>query len=240
MADMADQDALGRQEAELALIQAMYPEANWNAKRQELTYRPEAGGTLTLRLPKDYPGKSTPELVSATAKDKTDLRDLAQHKIYALDLPPDEEALDSILQAFDELVKNQHASRPVDQISAKTSSKPSFKTVIIWLHHLLNTNKRKLALNPSVNSDAVQGITKPGYPGVLIYSGTADAVDAHVAELKDQRWQAFQVRFDEPGDSPWRFLSPGRVVEVETMAEVTKNIQDDANRQTFLKAIGVK
>jgi len=246
MADVPDLQAAGeRQEAELALLTAMYPDSlEWNEKRQELTYRNEEGGVLTLRLPRDYPGKSTPELVTATGKDKTDLRDLARSRMVAMENPPDEEALDAIIQAFDELVKqrsqiSQKVGLSVDQLSAKKTSKPTCKTVVVWLHHLLNTNKRKLALNPSVNSGAVKGITKPGYPGVLVYSGTTDAVEAHVAELKNQRWAAFQVRFDEPSESPWDFATAG-ILEVESMSEVTKNIVGEINKQAFLKAIGVK
>ena len=246
MADTPDLDATGgRQEAELALLAAMYPGSlDWNGQRRELTYRTEEGGVLTLRLPDDYPEKSTPQLVTATGKNKTDLRDLARSRMVALENHPDEETLDAIIQAFDELVKqraqtSQETGHPVDQLNGKNTSKPAFKTVVVWLHHLLNTNKRKLALNPSINSGAVKGITKPGYPGVLVYSGNADAVEAHVAELRNQRWQAFQVRLDEPGQSPWNFAADS-ILEVESMSEVTKNIVGEINKQAFLKAIGVK
>jgi len=233
-----------RRRTEIELLQAGYPEeVRWNKTRQELTYKPE-GGILTLRLPDDYPGKGTPELVSATSKDKTDLRALTRSQILALELCLDQEALDAIIQAFDELLgqtsqASQEPDLPIEQCASKSSSNLKCKTIIIWLHHLLNTNKRKLALAPGMSLGAIGGITKPGYPGVLVYSGDSDVVQAHVAELRNQRWQAFQIRFDEVGELPWKFNTVG-VVEVQTMSEVTKNIADENNRQIFLKAIGVK
>jgi len=245
MADPPDLDIAGRQEAELGLLEAMYPDTlHWSKQRQELTYRPEEGGVLTLRLPNDYPGTSSPELVSATSEDKTDLRNLARSYISALELSPNEESLDAIIQGFDELVKqrpeaDQASEHRLNQPHALSAPRSTFTTVIIWLHHLINTNKRKLALNPSVNPGAVTGITKPGYPGVLVYSGTADAIEAHVAELRNQRWQAFHVRYHEPAASAWKFAAAG-IVEVESMSEVTKNIVDEDDKQTFLRAIGVK
>jgi len=229
-----------RREAELALLQAIYPsEIQWSEQRQELTYRAGEGGTLVVRLPNDYPGSSNPVLVSATGCDKTDLRDATRDRMTAMNIQPAEEILDALVQAFEELVMQRRAQSPVENPMPADAPKVKFRTVVIWLHHLLNTNKRKLALNPTVNSNAIKGIAKPGYPGVLLYSGQAGAVEEHVAELKNQRWQAFQVRLDEPGDIPWCFLSPG-ISEVQTMAEVSQSIQGEGNRQAFLKAIGVK
>ena len=229
-----------RREAELALLQAIYPnELEWSEQRQELTYRMDKGGTLVIRLPNDYPGGSSPVLVSATGCDKTDLRDATRDCISAVNVQPAEEILDALVQAFEELVMQRRAQSPAEDSAPADAPKVKFKTVVIWLHHLLNTNKRKLALNPTVSPDTIKGITKPGHPGVLLYSGQAEAVEEHVAELRNQRWQAFQVRLDEPGDIPWSFVLPG-ISEVQTMAEVTQNIQSDSNRQAFLEAIGVK
>ncbi|EXJ90514.1 hypothetical protein A1O1_03617 [Capronia coronata CBS 617.96] len=229
------------------------------------------------------------------------------------------------------------------------------KTVIIWLHHLLALSKRKLAVTPttttttisttgttmssssssspsSSNSISISGLTKPGYPGIMVFSGPKDLVDAHVRELRGLNWQAFQVRYDsddekedgmgwsmaragttsgntntntntsattttadraaeaasdhvsaatattatgkkkadgrkdkhkhkhnhehsngnkysggsktnnnrhEPGE--WRFShGQGKIVEVETMADVVKGIVEEENRKVFLRAVGVK
>ncbi|KAL2396967.1 hypothetical protein ABEF93_005331 [Exophiala dermatitidis] len=185
--------------------------------------------------------------------------------------------------------------------------KPPTKTVIIWLHHLLALSKRKLAVNPTVqtgppssssssSASGISGLTKPGYPGIMIFSGPRDLVDAHVAQLKGLNWQAFQVRYDsgedgivvgsgrkldhddgrqdmdtdkqkqnhkqkhqqkqkqkqshthaQSGQKPttqgaeWHFShGQGKIVEVETMAEVVKAIVDEDKKEIFLRAIGVK
>ena len=237
----------GRREAEISLLQAMYPDnVQWNNGREELTYSTADGVTLTVRVSGDYPGRSRPVLVSAFDSDKTDLRDLTRSRIEELNLQPDEEILDSVVQAFEEAVKD-HASRTtaIDSSSPNPDPVPSaqgmkFKTVIVWLHHLLNTNKRKLALNPSLAPETVAGVTKPGHPGVLIFSGEQTAVDAHCAELRSQRWQKFQVRYDDLVVQPWRFSHLSGIVEVETMSEVTQSILDPGDRDAFLRAIGVK
>ncbi|KAL2429953.1 hypothetical protein ABEF95_013460 [Exophiala dermatitidis] len=204
--------------------------------------------------------------------------------------------------------------------------RPPTKTVIIWLHHLLALSKRKLAVTPSTtahthtttgtlssssSSSGISGLTKPGYPGIMIFSGPRDLVDAHVAQLKGLNWQAFQVRYDSDEDgivassgtggqsrgggkldtaqkdmgtdkqnhkqkqkdkekqqqkqshtrnksgekptthgesqgipgsgSEWHFShGQGKIVEVETMAEVVKAIVDDDKKEIFLRAVGVK
>lgn len=136
----------------------------------------------------------------------------------------------------------------------------------------------------------------------MIFSGAASLVDAHVRELKDLNWQAFQVRYDsfEDGDDDegeeddedeesddtrtmsrrrprprrrrrrWRFAHEedthddgnrgvgtmnskrrttttpttgpkvGKIVEVETMAELVKGITRESDRRVFLRAVGVR
>jgi hypothetical protein len=84
--------------------------------------------------------------------------------------------------------------------SSTTSIQDDAKqTTIVWLHHLLNTNKRKLALSPT--DHAVSGISKPGYSGVLIFSGPASGVKGHVNVLKQQNWTAFQIMYED--ESEW-------------------------------------
>jgi hypothetical protein len=142
------------------------------------------------------------------------------------------------------------------------------KTVIIWLHHLLATSKRKLAIAPTTTmhmhargheSTSVSGVTKPGYPGVMLFSGPRDLVDAHVQELKALNWQAFQVRYDSdeeqhpaPASSSsststvastveWPFTHErGKIVEVESMADLVRGIAREQDKETFLRAVGVK
>lgn len=238
-------DSAERRDVEIALLQAMYPsELTWLQQRQELTYKSEAGGSLTIRVSDQYPTGSRPDLIQAFDADKDDIREIVRQKIDSLDLPIGEEILDSIVQAFDEVIRN-HQVAVRDTAAASTSNKGSLdqqthKTVIVWLHHLLNTNKRKLALNPSVSMDQISGVTKPGYPGVLVYTGVTQAVDAHVSELKNQRWQAFQVRLEEVGKSAWTFSHGSCIKEVESMSEVAQSILQDDRRQEFLEAVGIK
>lgn len=88
----------------------------------------------------------------------------------------------------------------------------------------------------------------------MIFSGGAGLVDAHVRELKDLNWQAFQVRYDSADDgggpARWRFAHEeddeglesrkARIVEVETMAQLVKGIVGAREREVFLRVVGVK
>jgi hypothetical protein len=105
----------------------------------------------------------------------------------------------------------------------------------VWLHHLLNTNKRKQALSPP--SPEVSGATKPGYPGVLLYSGPAEAVSEHVNELRQLNWQAYSVRLKS--DEAWTFKHGTGVQEFETMKEVVADIEED-KKQLFMEAMRMK
>ncbi|CAK3909619.1 Trichoplein multi-domain [Lecanosticta acicola] len=104
-------------------------------------------------------------------------------------------------------------------------------TTIIYLHHLLNTTKRKQCLSPPPSpssSSSISGITKPGYPGVLIYSGAAEEVREHVQGLKALNWQAFQVRLEVA--EGWKFAHGEGMVEVERMSEVVGGIVEEDDR----------
>ncbi|KAF2192735.1 hypothetical protein K469DRAFT_717324 [Zopfia rhizophila CBS 207.26] len=110
------------------------------------------------------------------------------------------------------------------------------KSVMIWLRHLLALSKRKLALYPS---SSVAGIAKPGYPGIVVFTGPTSAIDEHVNTLEVENWQAFQVRYEEEGEL-WEFVHEG-VREVETMAEVVKSMGGwRREEEEFLKAVGIK
>jgi hypothetical protein len=240
-----------RPQAELSLLHAMYPEdsVKFNPTTCELYFKPstDTAASLVLRLPDTYPETGRPQVISACDCNKHDLRKEVTDVVAELSGPVEDgrggEVLDVVIERFLEL-----ASTPQQPQSDATRSKTNestdspFKTVIIWLHHLLATSKRKLALHPSNSSDAISGVTKPGYPGVMLFTGDQDAVDEHVAELKRLNWQAFQVRYEE--DQHWRLGrtndANGVIVEVETMAEVVQCIEEEDRREQFLKAVGVK
>lgn len=311
-----------RLEAELSLLEAMYPSSiTYTPKSRELWFKTSprddssttnstnnaSGGELKLRLPDSYPESGVPTLISARDGVKNDLRDQTRRAIGELNLVEGEEGLDRIIGAFEALLSDLLATSTEDPLSHKTEPTGSAtmngtkvqqqqqqdpmapKTVIIWLHHLLATSKRKLAITPTLTAStstptrtsssatnksttttsSLSGITKPGYPGIMIFSGASALVDAHVRELKDLNWQAFQVRYDsseaddggdEVGESRrrWKFghdeeedanttaatggtpRETGKIVEVETMAELVKGITRERDREVFLRSVGVK
>ncbi|KAI1737579.1 hypothetical protein F4680DRAFT_428134 [Xylaria scruposa] len=252
-------EAAERFEAELELLLAMYPDSlSFSPKARELKYshcsddeasaKPPA--VLLLRLPDTYPLAGFPEVISATGHYKEDLRSATKGAFGSIGAAAGEELLDALLLAFRDLVSSQEDLRhnatteTVGQSESQKTNAPANRTVIIWLHHLLNTNKRKLALNPSMTGSKVSGITKPGYPGVLIFSGERGAIESHVSELRNQRWQAFQVRYDtDDGGVPseiWRFKHGEGICEVESMSDVAQSIVDSRQRELFLGSIGIK
>ncbi|KAI0456858.1 hypothetical protein F5B21DRAFT_465888 [Xylaria acuta] len=252
-------EAAERFEAELDLLLAMYPDSlSFSPKARELKYshcsddeastKPPA--VLLLRLPDTYPLDGFPEVISAMGHHKEDLRSATGATFCSIGAPAGEEVLDALLLAFGDLVGSQEDPRQnattwvMGQSESQGANALANRTVIIWLHHLLNTNKRKLALNPSMAGSKVSGVTKPGYPGVLVFSGERSAVESHVLELRNQRWQAFQIRYDtEDGGVPsevWRFKHDEGIREVESMSDIAQSIVDPQQKDLFLGSIGVK
>ncbi|KAK3674561.1 hypothetical protein LTR78_005647 [Recurvomyces mirabilis] len=232
---MNDQD--DRLSAEVALLESMYPEQlHFDPRAQEVSYK-SASGSLQVRLPAGYLHDSPPDILAAGAG-RRDLRSDLKKRIT--DLAIGEEVLDSIIAIFDELceeVERQAASNTSAQAHKyETTQAPEPKaTVVIWLHHLLNTNKRKQALSPP--SSAVSGLSKPGYPGVLVYSGPSSGVHEHVNELKQLNWAAFQVRFET--DEEWIFEHGTGVKEVEAMKDLVVDV-GEARREEFMEAMRMK
>ncbi|KAI1151228.1 hypothetical protein F4825DRAFT_369851 [Nemania diffusa] len=251
-------EAAERCEAELALLLAMYPESlSYSSQARELKYshcddissgKPAA--VLLLRLPDSYPLDGSPEVISATGHNKEDLRSAAKAAFCSIGAPVGEEVLDVLLLAFKDLVSSQEdlgllaTTQSSGQSELETRNVPANRTVIIWLHHLLNTNKRKLALNPRIADAKISGVTKPGYPGVLIFSGERSAVDSHVLDLRNQKWQAFQIRYDtDDGRVPsetWQFKHGAGIYEVESMSDVAQSIVSPQQKEIFLSSIGIK
>ncbi|KAF1970903.1 hypothetical protein BU23DRAFT_581860 [Bimuria novae-zelandiae CBS 107.79] len=222
---------------ELELLEAMYPEQiGYDAKSRALKFTAE-GAMLELRIPDSYPESGFPDVIGASDAQKNDLRERMRSAIRDLGLAEGEEALDAIAASFQSLLDADSASQAAADAansSPATDTPASSKTVIIWVHHLLALSKRKLALSPA----SLCGMTKPGYPGVMLFSGPAAAVTEHVNTLKTQNWQAFQVRYEEA--ELWAFEHASGIREVEPMAEVVKRIQDEKRREEFLKAVGIK
>ncbi|KAL1797030.1 hypothetical protein ACET3X_005570 [Alternaria dauci] len=233
-----------RLETELELLEAMYPEqTHHDPKSRELKFSHDSHASLLLRLPERYPELGLPDVISATDAAKNDLRTRVKDAVKELGLAEGEEALDAIIAAFQQVVESAPVASDAISDATAGANGSTFKTVIVWLHHLLNTNKRKSALLPPEVTPPVSGITKPGYPGVLVYSGPFTAVTEHVNDLKAKNWQAFQVRYEE--EELWHFAHGMGVVEVESMSEVVKSVETEGatgntQKEKLLKAIGIR
>jgi hypothetical protein len=224
-----------RLEMEVELLEAMYPEqATYDSKARELKFTQE-GAILQLRLPDSYPESGLPDVIAASNAAKTDIRTATKSAIKDAGLIEGEEALDALIAAFQQVLESNITTQNDNQSSSRTVDTDGAKTVIIWLHHLLATSKRKLAISPTTLS----GLTKPGYPGVMIFSGPASAITEHVNTLKAENWQAFQVRYEE--DVLWEFRHGKGVKETETLGEVVKAVEGKpGQKEEFLKAVGIK
>jgi hypothetical protein len=237
-------DGPARLETELELLDAMYPhQTHYHPKSRELSFSQDDHASLLLRLPESYPVAGCPDIISATDAAKNDLRTRMRDAVAALGLAEGEEALDAIFAAFHHMLESAPAEPDASQPDSANDSPDTPKTVIVWLHHLLNTNKRKLALSPPPSMPPVSGLTKPGYPGLLVYSGPSIAVTEHVNTLKAQNWQAFQVRYEEA--ELWHFVHGDGVKEMETMSHVVKSVETKGTtgktqKEELLKAIGIK
>ena len=233
-----------RLHSELTLLKAMYPDQiAYDQHASELKYT-TVHDSFTLRVPERYLEDELPEVLAAIVN-RTDAREHLRHDINTL--PVGEEVLDSIVIAFENAVEGlkllaarearQRAEKDGSSVPKNSGDCPSTAqaTVVVWLHHLLNTNKRKQALSPP--SSEVSGVTKPGYPGVLIYSGPSDAVHEHVNELKSLNWQAFQVRLES--DEEWTFVHGKGVKEVEAMKDIVTEI-GEGGKEAFLDAMRMR
>ena len=229
----ADKDE--RLQSEISLLEAMYPEqVTFDSKAREMRFNSEKA-SFTLRLPAGYLDEELPDVISASFG-RHDGREILKRSITQC--PVGEEVLDSIITSFNELSESDQfsAGMVLESDNSKESYGSSGKaTVIVWLHHLLNTNKRKQALSPP--SPDVSGITKPGYPGVLVYTGSATAVHEQVNDLRQLNWQAFSVRHES--EEEWTFQHGKGVKEFETMKEVVADIGEDRKEQ-FMEAMRMK
>ncbi|KAI9692053.1 MAG: hypothetical protein M1820_009556 [Bogoriella megaspora] len=230
-------------EEELALLQAMYPEElNYEPHSRELSFTTTGNAVLILRIQDSYPSTdSFPDIISATGPPPTkhDLRNQFRTALQDAQLNPQEPVLDTIINIFNDLCTNASIEMTNNALSSNTNhltdnedAKPL--TVIIWLHHLLNTSKRQLALNPPA---PVSGISKPGHPGVLVFSGPSSLVSQHVRELKALRWQAFSVRAEIA--ELWEFSHGEGVREVGSMGEVVAGVVGEGRRDVVLDVLKI-
>lgn len=245
-----DENASSLQD-EITLLQAMYPdELHFNDKTQDIIYTSSSHATLNIRLPSLYPASNAlPDLISVTGPppQKFDLRNQYREALRDAHLVPGDPVLDAMINVFHELLESSALHAEADPRSGDTQealngvSNPDgsqFLTVVIWLHHLLATSKRKQALDPPRSAHGfVSGLTKPGYPGLMIFSGPAAEVEEQVQALKGLNWQAFQVRYEEA--ERWEFKHGEGMKEVETMGEVVEEIGEE-RKEVFMEAMRMK
>ncbi|KAI1812474.1 hypothetical protein GGS20DRAFT_557869 [Poronia punctata] len=244
-----ESEASDRLQAELDLLFAMYPDSlSYSPKARELKYTHDhhSSASLLLRLPETYPLEGAPEVISAVGPCKEDLRSATKETFLSIDGEEEEEVLDALILGFRDLVSSREVlSSKDDDLVVDRPGRVHNRTVVIWLHHLLNTNKRKLALSAA---GAISGVTKPGYPGVLVFAGEKSAVDSHVAELRNQKWQAFQIRYDVVGDAEnsegrseaWRFKHGVGICEADSMSDLVQDILDPEHKDIFVRCVGIK
>lgn len=248
---------------ELSLLTAIYPsQTTFSPHSLELKYTHIPSATLTLRLPSTYPLSGLPSIISASTPNKTDIRDRTASAVADLELPAGQECLDAYISTFISILEDSDAHSSPSAFSEANNrfqhetpapAPVRWKTVVIWLHHLLNTNKRKLALHPPSSVPPVSGLSKPGYPGVLVFSGPKEAVDAHVEVLRREKWAAFQVRFEEECESEegWVFTHGAGVREVQGMGEVVAGVDCEEGKgkdggkgkrqkEDLMRAVGIK
>jgi hypothetical protein len=68
--------------------------------------------------------------------------------------------------------------------------------VLIWFHHVKNTDKRKNLVSWARELGCC-GYSKPGFPGVVVVEGLAPDVREYVARVRALQWQAMQVRAEQ-------------------------------------------
>lgn len=217
-----------RYHAEIELLKAMYP-GQLQERDRELNFT-SIQFQLQLRLPCQYLVDALPEVIIASIG-RQDTRD-EMSKIL-LSCPKGEEILDAIILAFSEMAASIFPHKDLEEIHHQTPNE-THATVIIWLHHLLNTDKRKQCLSPAAS---VSGVTKPGHPGVLIYSGSSEAVYEHVDDLKQLHWAAFQVRLEV--EVEWKFKHGNGMIEVESLKDVAIEVGEH-NKENFLESMRMR
>lgn len=197
--------------------------------------------TLPFTLPASYPSNGQPIVgVSAQHVSNGQLQSLQAALNTILDSlsSSTEERLLQIIESFREHVRTTLTQPAIEAIDPKATAKaeatPVSPTVVvlIWFHHLLSTTKRK-----AIKSlESLCGISKPGYPGILVLQGRKPALDEAITELKSMRWQAMQVRGEvECGKK----LDSG-IHEVEKVAEVVTKMDEIGLGDWCLSALKMK
>jgi hypothetical protein len=199
------------------------------------------GVVLFFTLPLSYPSKRNPIVaVSAPRLSESQRQSLQKELNSILDglSSSTEERLLEIVEAFREQIPTASTISAIEATTLEPSVSsnpvpdiPAF-VVLIWFHHLLSTTKRK-----AIKSlDSLRGISKPGYPGILVLQGPKLALDEAITDLKSMRWQAIQVR----GEIECVKLLQNGIHEVEKVAEVVAKMEEIELGDWCLSALKMK
>lgn len=197
--------------------------------------------SLHLALPASYPSNGQPIVgVSAQHVSESQLQSLQTALSTILDglVSSTEERLLQIIESFREHIHTILTQPAIDAVdpNATATTEPISITptvvVLIWFHHLLSTTKRK-----AIKSlESLCGISKPGYPGILVLQGPKPALDEAITELKSMRWQAMQVR----GEIECEKELESGIHEVEKVAEVVTKMEEIGLGDWCLSALKMK
>jgi RWD domain len=191
---------------------------------------------LHFSLPRGYPAQQNPVVTfSAPNLSKAEHQAL-QAKLNAIlsSLSSTDERILEIIESFNLSIPTatQESFTQVLFPQPTTSHEPNI-VVLIWFHHLLSLTKRKAILA----LQSVRGISKPGYPGILVLQNHKPVLNDAITELKGMKWQAMQVRAEIECDE--KSLEDG-VHEVESIAEVVERMERLGLGEWCLSALRMK
>jgi hypothetical protein len=189
-------------------------------------------------LPKTYPTHDNPIVyISAPSFSRNAYHSLQTklNDLLASLASKEDERLHEIIDAFISWIPVSSPESFVKGITlpVENSSPSPYFIVLIWFHHMLSTTKRKAILA----LESVRGLSKPGYPGILVLQGPKGALDNAVTTLKAMKWQAMQVRGEIACKD--KLLKDG-IHEVEKVAEVVEKMEELELGDWCLSALRMK
>jgi len=218
LAAMYPADELSVDEEALCLLQSAVAAGDVSSTslpELQLVIRPRIGeaGTataaITATLPREYPASparislSFPELGEAAREGL--LRELREAASRAAS--EDQECLAEIVQLVVErgadlpqlLQRELHAQGHAPLDGSQGTDEPgatiSCGRRVIWFHHIKSLQKRKTIL-ALAHEARLHGVSKPGFPGILLLEGCDALLDGVVGEIRSLRWQAMDLRYE--------------------------------------------
>ncbi|KAF2087055.1 hypothetical protein K490DRAFT_65923 [Saccharata proteae CBS 121410] len=122
--------------------------------------------------------------------------------------------------------RKQEVQRQVEAEDASNRTPTEGLRVVLWMHHLLATAKRKAIVQNS-KASSLAGFSKPGYPGAVYVEGESSSVREFVDDLKSMRWQAIQERGTQTVEYASLTLTSNStgIVEVESLGDIAEGLR---------------